>query len=161
MRVNAVAPGLVATPWTADWGPMHEAVAAAAPLRRVATADDIAEACVSFAALYATGQVLLVDGGLGLHLVAALLLRLGLGVEQGLAHVLDGALEALAHGLADVGGDGGGAPELRLGLAPPLRVPSPTRAFIRSFESMAPRCTCTSEVLGPSTGRAAPRAGCS
>jgi ketoreductase RED2 len=69
VRVNAVAPGLVATPWTADWGPMHEAVAAAAPLRRVATADDIAEACVSFAALaYATGQVLLVDGGLGLTL---------------------------------------------------------------------------------------------
>jgi ketoreductase RED2 len=69
VRVNAVAPGLVATPWTADWGPMHEAVSAAAPLRRVATADDIAEACVSFAALtYATGQVLLVDGGLGLTL---------------------------------------------------------------------------------------------
>jgi NAD(P)-dependent dehydrogenase (short-subunit alcohol dehydrogenase family) len=67
VRVNAVAPGLVATPWTADWGPMHEAVAATAPLRRVANADDIAEACVSFAALtYATGQVLLVDGGLGL-----------------------------------------------------------------------------------------------
>ncbi len=67
VRVNSVAPGLVATPWTADWGPMHEAVAAAAPLRRVATADDIAEACVAFAAMtYATGQVLIVDGGLGL-----------------------------------------------------------------------------------------------
>jgi ketoreductase RED2 len=67
VRVNSVAPGLVATPWTADWGPMHQAVAAAAPLRRVATADDIAEACVAFAAMtYATGQVLIVDGGLGL-----------------------------------------------------------------------------------------------
>jgi ketoreductase RED2 len=67
VRVNAVAPGLVATPWTADWGPMHEAVAATAPLRRVATADDVAEACVAFAAMtYATGQVLLVDGGLTL-----------------------------------------------------------------------------------------------
>ena len=67
IRVNAVAPGLVATPWTADWGPMHEAVAATAPLHRVATADDVAEACVAFAAMtYATGQVLLVDGGLSL-----------------------------------------------------------------------------------------------
>jgi ketoreductase RED2 len=67
VRVNAVAPGLVATPWTADWGPMHEAVAATAPLHRVATADDVAEACVAFAAMtYATGQVLLVDGGLSL-----------------------------------------------------------------------------------------------
>jgi ketoreductase RED2 len=67
VRVNAVAPGLVDTPWTADWGPMHEHVAATAPLRRVATADDVAEACVAFAAMtYATGQVLLVDGGLGL-----------------------------------------------------------------------------------------------
>lgn len=67
VRVNAVAPGLVATPWTADWGPMHERVAATAPLHRVATADDIAEACVAFARMtYATGQVVLVDGGLGL-----------------------------------------------------------------------------------------------
>jgi ketoreductase RED2 len=67
VRVNAVAPGLVATPWTADWGAIHDAVAAMAPLHRVATADDIAEAVLGLvAATYATGQVLVVDGGLGL-----------------------------------------------------------------------------------------------
>src|SRR5690606_16762507 len=67
VRVNAVAPGLVATPWTADWGAIHDAVAAMAPLRRVATAEDIAEAVVALvAASYTTGQVLVVDGGLGL-----------------------------------------------------------------------------------------------
>lgn len=67
VRINAVAPGLVATPWTEDWGALHEGVTAMAPLHRVATPEDIAEACLSFAALtYATGQVLVVDGGLGL-----------------------------------------------------------------------------------------------
>ncbi|HEX6425547.1 MAG TPA: SDR family oxidoreductase [Acidimicrobiales bacterium] len=67
VRVNAVAPGLVATPWTADWGAIHDAVATMAPLHRVATADDIAEAVLGLvAATYATGQVLVVDGGLGL-----------------------------------------------------------------------------------------------
>ncbi|HEX6418269.1 MAG TPA: SDR family NAD(P)-dependent oxidoreductase [Acidimicrobiales bacterium] len=67
VRVNAVAPGLVATPWTADWGAIHDGVAAMAPLHRVATADDIAEAVVGLvAATYTTGQVLVVDGGLGL-----------------------------------------------------------------------------------------------
>ena len=43
------------------------AVAAMAPLRRVATAEDIAEAVLGLVATtYATGQVLVVDGGLGL-----------------------------------------------------------------------------------------------
>jgi ketoreductase RED2 len=67
VRINAVAPGLVATPWTADWDALKEGVTAIAPLKRVATADDIAEACLSFVATrYATGQTLLVDGGLSL-----------------------------------------------------------------------------------------------
>jgi ketoreductase RED2 len=67
VRVNAVAPGLVETPWTADWGPMHEAVAAMAPLHRSATPDDCAEATLALLRnRYATGQVLVVDGGLGL-----------------------------------------------------------------------------------------------
>ena len=40
-----------------------------APLKRVATPDDIADACVGLiGARYATGQTLLVDGGLGLVL---------------------------------------------------------------------------------------------
>ena len=66
VRVNAVAPGLVATPWTADWSALHEGVAALAPLHRVASADDIADAVLAVATTYAPGQTLLVDGGLGL-----------------------------------------------------------------------------------------------
>jgi ketoreductase RED2 len=67
VRVNAVAPGLVATPWTEDWHDRKAGVEAIAPLHRVATADDIAEACVALASTrYATGQTLVVDGGLGL-----------------------------------------------------------------------------------------------
>ncbi len=67
VRVNAVAPGLVATPWTADWGAQHQAVAAMAPLHRSATADDCAEAVLALLRnRYATGQVLVVDGGLTL-----------------------------------------------------------------------------------------------
>ncbi|CAN5732560.1 MAG: SDR family NAD(P)-dependent oxidoreductase [Iamia sp.] len=67
VRINAVAPGLVATPWTADWDDLKEGVSAIAPLHRVATAEDIADACLTFVTTrYATGQTLLVDGGLGL-----------------------------------------------------------------------------------------------
>lgn len=67
VRVNAVAPGLVATPWTKDWDDRKAAVQASAPLHRVATAEDIADACLALLATpYATGQTLLVDGGLGL-----------------------------------------------------------------------------------------------
>jgi len=69
VRVNAVAPGLVATPWTDDWDFLKDVVSQVAPLHRVATADDVAEACIAFAATrYATGQTLVVDGGLGLTL---------------------------------------------------------------------------------------------
>lgn len=67
VRVNAVAPGLVATPWTATWDAMKEGVTAMAPLHRVASADDIAEACVAvIESSYTTGQTLVVDGGLSL-----------------------------------------------------------------------------------------------
>ncbi len=69
VRVNAVAPGLVATPWTDDWDDLKSGVAAVAPLHRVATPEDIADACLAFVVTrYATGQTLLVDGGLGLVL---------------------------------------------------------------------------------------------
>ena len=69
VRVNAVAPGLVATPWTETWDAIKEGVTAMAPLKRVATPDDIADACVGLIGTrYATGQTLLVDGGLGLVL---------------------------------------------------------------------------------------------
>ncbi len=62
-----MAPGLVATPWTEDWDALKEGVSAIAPLHRVATPEDIVEAVLAFVAMrYATGQTLLVDGGLGL-----------------------------------------------------------------------------------------------
>jgi ketoreductase RED2 len=67
VRVNAVAPGLVATPWTEDWHERKAGEELVAPLHRVATPEDIAEACVALATTrYATGQTLVVDGGLGL-----------------------------------------------------------------------------------------------
>ena len=65
IRFNAVAPGLVETPWTEDWDAQHAAVAKNAPLKRSATPDDCAEATVGLIRMkYATGQVLVVDGGL-------------------------------------------------------------------------------------------------
>lgn len=67
VRINAVAPGLVQTPWTKDWGPLHAAVAAQAPLQRSATAEDIAEAILGVVrSPYMTGEIVLVDGGLSL-----------------------------------------------------------------------------------------------
>jgi ketoreductase RED2 len=67
VRVNAVAPGLVATPWTEQWHERKAGVELIAPLHRVATPEDIAEACVALAtARYVTGQTLVADGGLGL-----------------------------------------------------------------------------------------------
>ncbi len=64
VRVNAVAPGLVATPWTSQWDDQHAAVAATAPLRRSATPDDCAEAVIGLIrSSYITGHVVVVDGG--------------------------------------------------------------------------------------------------
>jgi ketoreductase RED2 len=68
VRVNAVAPGLVRTPWTQDWGPLHDLMATRAPLGRSAEPEDIAEVIVDVAgAAYLTGQVVVVDGGLTLR----------------------------------------------------------------------------------------------
>lgn len=68
VRVNAVAPGLVRTPWTSDWGPLHDLMETRAPLGRSAEPEDIAEVIVDVAgAAYLTGQVVVVDGGLGLR----------------------------------------------------------------------------------------------
>lgn len=69
VRVNAVAPGLVDTPWTASWDAQREGVTAVAPLHRIATPDDVADACQALVGMtYTTGQVLAVDGGLTLAL---------------------------------------------------------------------------------------------
>lgn len=65
VRFNAVAPGLVKTGWTSTWDAQHQLVADAAPLRRSATPDDCAEAVIGLLRMrYATGQILVVDGGI-------------------------------------------------------------------------------------------------
>ena len=65
IRFNAVAPGLVATPWTQDWDAQHAAVAKQAAIPRSATPDDCAEAVLALVRnKYTTGQVMVVDGGL-------------------------------------------------------------------------------------------------
>jgi ketoreductase RED2 len=67
IRVNAVAPGLVDTPWTAGWDAIRERVRAQAPLGRTALPGDIAEAVMGLVlARFVTGQVLTVDGGMTL-----------------------------------------------------------------------------------------------
>ena len=68
IRVNAVAPGLVDTPWTADWDAVRGFVRAQAPMQRSATPGDVAEVLLGLArSTYVTGQVVLVDGGLSLR----------------------------------------------------------------------------------------------
>ena len=67
IRVNAVAPGLIARPGIAEQWP--DGVArweAACPLGRLGEPDDVADACLflaSDAARWITGAVLVVDGG--------------------------------------------------------------------------------------------------
>ncbi len=67
VRVNAVAPGLVDTPWTEDWDAVRQAVQQVAPLKRSGQPDDVAEVVVALArAAYVTGQVVVIDGGISL-----------------------------------------------------------------------------------------------
>jgi len=67
VRVNAVAPGLIDTPWTEDWETVRGYVRAVAPLKRSGTPEDVADVIVALASsAYVTGQVVVVDGGLGL-----------------------------------------------------------------------------------------------
>ncbi|MET0902266.1 MAG: glucose 1-dehydrogenase [Acidimicrobiales bacterium] len=68
IRVNAVAPGLIDTPWTEDWDAVRDEVRQTAPLRRSGTPEDVADACLGLIATrYATGQILVVDGGVALR----------------------------------------------------------------------------------------------
>ena len=67
VRVNAVAPGLVDTPWTEDWDVVREVVRQVAPLKRSGRPEDVAEVVVALArAAYVTGQIVVVDGGLSI-----------------------------------------------------------------------------------------------
>ncbi len=64
VRVNAVAPGLIETPWTQDWDFAKQIVSQQAPLKRPGTPEDVAEIVVGLInSKYLTGEVVLVDGG--------------------------------------------------------------------------------------------------
>lgn len=64
VRFNAVAPGLVVTPWTEDWQDLHEGIAKVNPVPRIAMPDDVAEAVLALVRnRYVSGEVMLVDGG--------------------------------------------------------------------------------------------------
>jgi NAD(P)-dependent dehydrogenase (short-subunit alcohol dehydrogenase family) len=67
IRVNAVAPGLVDTPLTADWTAAQTLWRERSPMRRAAQPEDIAQVVALLAASdYLTGEILLSDGGLNL-----------------------------------------------------------------------------------------------
>lgn len=67
IRVNAVAPGLVDTPLTADWTAAQALWRERSPMRRAASPEDIAQAVsMLVASSYLTGEILLSDGGLNL-----------------------------------------------------------------------------------------------
>lgn len=67
IRVNAVAPGLVDTPLTAEWTAAQDLWRTRSPMRRAASPADIAQAVMLLlGADYITGEILLSDGGLNL-----------------------------------------------------------------------------------------------
>jgi len=67
IRVNAVAPGLVDTPLTADWTDARRVWKERSPMRRAASPEDIAQAVAMLVESdYLTGEILLSDGGLNL-----------------------------------------------------------------------------------------------
>ena len=68
VRVNAVAPGLVDTPLTADWTDAHALWNTSSPMRRPAQPSDVADLiCAVINNSYLTGEVILLDGGLNLR----------------------------------------------------------------------------------------------
>lgn len=67
VRVNAVAPGLIDTPWTEDWDTARKFVQNIAPLKRSGTPEEVADIVVALAgSSYITGQIVSVDGGLSI-----------------------------------------------------------------------------------------------
>jgi NAD(P)-dependent dehydrogenase (short-subunit alcohol dehydrogenase family) len=67
IRVNAVAPGLVDTPWTADWHEIRALVQAMAPMKRSALPADVAEVVMGLVRSdFLTGEVIVLDGGMSL-----------------------------------------------------------------------------------------------
>lgn len=67
IRVNAVAPGLVDTPLTANWTQAQQLWKERAPMQRAASPEDIAQVVsMLVASNYLTGEILLTDGGLNL-----------------------------------------------------------------------------------------------
>jgi 3-oxoacyl-[acyl-carrier protein] reductase len=68
VRVNAVAPGMIRTPWTIRFGQEWEDRSVEMTcLKRVGTPDDIAEVILFLlaGAGYVTGQTIRADGGMG------------------------------------------------------------------------------------------------
>ena len=66
VRVNAIAPGYIRTPWSARFGAhLERAAVERAALARAGEPDDIAETMLFLCAgaAYITGQTILVDGG--------------------------------------------------------------------------------------------------
>lgn len=65
--VNAVAPGMIETPWTTTWSEARQDIEKVAPLRRVGTADEVAALCdFLLTATYTTGECVSIDGGIRL-----------------------------------------------------------------------------------------------
>jgi NAD(P)-dependent dehydrogenase (short-subunit alcohol dehydrogenase family) len=68
VRVNAVAPGLVDTPMTAEWAEAQQLWREKAPMGRAAQPEDVADLVSALAAnTYITGEVIVLDGGLNLR----------------------------------------------------------------------------------------------
>ena len=67
IRVNAIAPGLVDTPMTANWEDAQRLWRERSPMRRAALPEDIADIAIMLInSKYLTGEIILADGGLNL-----------------------------------------------------------------------------------------------